>query len=163
MTPNLRRFTVDDWQVYKSIRIGALEADGHFFGARIAIESALTDEQWRERLANEKVAIWGLYDEELCIGLTGAMEMREDTKGALFIASYIRKEYRGKGFSALYYQARLDWARSMGYKFAEVHHRRGNLASKAANQRFGFIYTHTENVPWPDGTQDDSLHYRLDF
>jgi len=161
MTPHLRHFTVDDWQVYKSIRLEALEAEGHFFGARIAIESAQTDEQWKERLANEKCAIWGLYDSEVCIGLTGAVEMREDIQGALFIASYIRKEYRGKGLSALYYQARIEWAKDMGYKFAEVHHRRDNLASKAANQKFGFIYTHTVNVPWPDGTDDDSLYYRL--
>jgi len=158
---NLRRFTIDDWQVYKSIRLEALDKEANFFGGRYAVESLLTDTDWQERLANQKCAVWGLYDGDACIGLTGVMELKEDPACALLIASYIRQEYRGRGLSELYYRARLDWARTMGYKWAEVHHRRTNVISKAANQKFGFQYIKTENVLFPDGTYDDSLYYRL--
>jgi RimJ/RimL family protein N-acetyltransferase len=42
-----------------------------------------------------------------------------------------------------------------------VHHRANNIISKAANQKFGFQYTHTDNVLWPDSNYDDRLIYRL--
>jgi RimJ/RimL family protein N-acetyltransferase len=76
-------------------------------------------------------------------------------------ASFIRGEYRGRGLSALYYQTRIDWAREQGYTDVYVAHRIGNDASRAANQKFGFKYTHTETTTWPDGTVSDKLWYRL--
>ena len=78
-------------------------------------------------------------------------------------ASYIRKEYRGQGISALFYQTRIDWARENGYTEVYVAHREGNDASRAANQKFGFKYTHTEQTVWPDGTQSNKLWYRLEL
>lgn len=162
MEPHLRKLTPDDWQTHKAIRLEALQIEPQFFGGRYAEESARTDQEWIDQLAQEDYwAFWGLYDGDVCIGLTGAVELRADATCALLIASYIRKEYRNQGLSKLYYEARIEWARSKGYKSVEVHHRANNLISKAANQKFGFQYWKTENVLWPDGSYDDSLFYRL--
>ncbi|MBS1618602.1 MAG: GNAT family N-acetyltransferase [Bacteroidetes bacterium] len=158
----LRRYITEDWQALKDIRLEALQNEPHFFGGRYHEEAARADQHWIDMLAQDDYwAFWGLYDGDTCIGLTGAARLRADPTCALLIASYIRTEYRNKGLSALYYKARIDWARSLGYKTVEVHHRSDNHISKAANQKFGFVYTHTDNVLWPDGTHDDRLCYRL--
>jgi GNAT superfamily N-acetyltransferase len=159
----LRRFSPDDWQTYKSIRLEALRAEPQFFGASYAFESTLSDEDWKARLLNPLCAVWGLYDSDECIGLTGIMQDREDPTAAFMIASFMRSEYRRKGLSALYYKARIDWASEQGYKLVYVAHRRGNLVSRSANQKFGFTYSHSKDVLWPDGTTDQSLCYKLEL
>jgi RimJ/RimL family protein N-acetyltransferase len=162
MEPYLRKFSSNDWTAFKAMRLEALQTEPDKFGGRYMEEAARTDQEWIDQLnKNNYWAFWGLYAGDTCIGLTGIVEMRNDATCALLIASYIRNEYRGKGLSSLYYKVRLEWARTMGYKWVEVHHRRTNIISKAANQKFGFKYTHTTSVQWPDGSYDDSLSYRL--
>lgn len=164
MEPQLRRFTVDDWQAMKAIRLEALLDSPQFFGAKYESEAPFTEEQWKNRLTDDRTrAHWGLYDGGDCVGLTGIVQLYDDAKGVYLIASYIRENYRGKGLSALYYQARLDWARGNGYKYAIISHRDTNRVSKAANQKFGFQYTHNETITWPDGTTGDKVMYRLDL
>ena len=164
MNPQLRRFTTDDWQAMKTIRLEALEKEPQFFGAKYEVEVTFTEEQWRGRLTDDGThAHWGLYDGDTCVGMTGIAQMYDDATGAYLIASYIRSDYRRRGLSALYYQARLDWARENGYKYAMISHRDTNHVSKAANQKFGFLYIHNENAVWPDGSVGDKVVYRLDL
>ena len=161
MKPYLRRFTADDWQAFKAIRLETLEKEQHFMGAPLAHEQTFPDQEWMARLSNPDSAIWGLYDGDTCIGLTGVVKDRDNPEVARLIASYIRQEYRNRGLSALFYQARIDWAREKGFKYAEVHHRQDNLASKAANQKFAFEHIGSKMIPWPDGTEDIQVSYRL--
>jgi RimJ/RimL family protein N-acetyltransferase len=105
--------------------------------------------------------MWGLYDGDTCIGLTWLYAIPEETDAVMFVASYIRDEYRKMGLSKLYYEARLAWALERGYKRARIGHRAGNEASKAANQKFGFQYTHSVSMTWHDGTQADDVYYQL--
>ena len=162
MTPYLRRFTTDDWQVFKAIRLEALRTELYFFGGRYILEVGLPDDEWKDRLSHpDDAAFWGLYDGDECIGLTGIKKHPNYPGSMVLSASFIRGEYRGRGLSALYYQTRIDWAREQGYTDVYVAHRIGNDASRAANQKFGFKYTHTETTTWPDGTVSDKLWYRL--
>lgn len=161
-TPHLRRFSPEDWQTFKAIRLEALETESYFFGGRHTLESPLSDEEWLDRLSHpDDGAFWGLYDGNECIGLTGIRKHPNYPDSMVLSASYIRKEYRGQGISALFYQTRIDWARENGYTEIYVAHRQGNDASRAANQKFGFKYTHTEQTIWPDGSQNNKLWYRL--
>ena len=99
MKPHLHRFTTDDWQAYKSIRLEALQKESRFFGGKYVVESALSDEEWQARLDDISAsAYWGLYDGEACIGLTGIIPLKDDPDGACLIASYIRSAYRHKDF-----------------------------------------------------------------
>ena len=128
------------------------------------MEIGLSDDEWEDRLSDPaEGSYWGLYDGDECIGLTGIKKHPNYPDSMVLSSSFIRKEYRGLGLSALYYQTRIDWAREQGYKDVHVAHRSGNDASKAANQKFGFVYTHTEPTTWPDGTMNDKLWYRLEL
>lgn len=106
-------------------------------------------------------AYFGLYHGDECIGLTGVVEHKDNPQDTLLIASYIRKEHRGKGLSRMLYEARIVWAKENGYKRAIISHRASNVASKAANQKHGFVYTHAERKIWPDGIADDQLFYQF--
>ena len=78
--------------------------------------------------------------------------------------SYIEPAYRGRGFARLFYEARLDWARSRGaFKRIRVSYRRSNEVSRRANQRYAFAETDALQRMWPDGMQDDEVVYELDL
>ena len=47
----LRPFRPDEWQLYREVRLRALESDPKFFGSRYDDEKAKPDEFWQERLA----------------------------------------------------------------------------------------------------------------
>ena len=161
--PYLRRFSPDDWQVFRSIRLEALQTNPRFFGSSYDLEVVRSDEDWVNRLADDTNAFWGLFDQDTCIGLTGLYQLSNDPGAVMFIASFIRPEYRRKGLSILFYEARIAWAREHGYKLARIGHRGGNEASRAANQKFGFQFTYSESMLWPDGTEDEDLHYQLEL
>ena len=59
------------------------------------------------------------------------------------------------------YEPRIAWAKEKGYKKLIISHRKSNSASKAANQKFGFVYTHSESKTWPDGITEDNVYYEL--
>ncbi len=132
-----------------------------FFGSTYAAEAAWSDDDWIDILKDSTVATWGLYYKGDCVGMTRIGPFR-DTKDTLILrASYIRKEYRGMGLSALFYRVRIDWAKERGYRRLLVSHRVGNAASGAANQKFGFKYSHTDDKKWPDGKVEGHLFYEL--
>jgi RimJ/RimL family protein N-acetyltransferase len=164
MDIHLKRFVADDWQVFKAIRLEALQNEPGNFGAHYGIDAARSDEEWIGRLKRDDYwAFWGLYDGNECIGLTGIEKNEEDRSCADLVASYIRMGYRRMSFSELYYDARINWAKDQGYKCFVARHRLNNSASKAAIQKYRFVYTSTTMIEWPDGSFDQRLEYRLEI
>lgn len=161
LTYYIRQFTIADKEAYKQIRLESLLKEPSVFGSNYAREAAFAEGEWSNRLNNTDSASFGLYDKDMLIGTTGVIATGPGT--ALLIASYIREEYRGKGLSALLYQARIAWAKEKGIKSIIVSHRKSNTASKAANQHFHFQYTHEEITEWPDGQQEENVFYRLEL
>jgi RimJ/RimL family protein N-acetyltransferase len=157
----LRRLLPAQWADYKSIRLEALQTNPEMFGSNYAREAAYIDSDWISFLENESRAIFGLYHDKSLVGLSAVTIDKNDETSAVLYASFIRLAHRGKGLSKLFYEARIEWARQKGCKSIVVSHRSGNLSSKAANQKFGFQYTHTEEVSWPDGQRADEVMYVL--
>ena len=160
---SLRLLKPAEWRGYKSIRLEALATDPGMYGSNLLKESAFPDEQWQQRLAQSGGAYWGLFYGKELVGLTGIFSDPEHREDAKFIASFIRPLHRGKGLSALFYTARIDWARANGFKRIIVSHRAGNDSSRAAMRRAGFRYTHSENQHWPDGSDAEHLFYALEL
>jgi GNAT superfamily N-acetyltransferase len=160
-TYRLERLSSAQWEEYKTIRLEALKSSPEVFGSNYARESAYSQEEWIALLKDESRAIFGLYSSDSLIGLSGVVLNKDDRSVAILISSFIRAPYRGIGLSKLFYQARINWARSKSCSSVEVSHREGNDASKAANQHFGFKYTHTRQVLWPDGVSANEVMYVL--
>lgn len=156
---SIHQFCQDEWRELKSIRLEALQNAHGKFGASYENEVLLEDEKWQSRLMKDDVAYFALaYNHEI-IGMTGVY--LPDLETAKFIASYIKPDHRNQGLSGLLYQARIDWAKSKNVSRVVVAHRKSNVASMYANQKFDFIYTHDEDVVWPDGTREVNVCYEL--
>ncbi|MCW3465970.1 GNAT family N-acetyltransferase [Chitinophaga nivalis] len=159
----LRRLLPAQWEAYKSIRLEALQTNPDMFGSNYKKEATYTPDEWISFLQNDRRAQFALYYNESLVGLTGVTLDKAAATNAVLFASFIQPAHRGNGLSTLFYEARIDWARSQNCKTITVSHRVGNDVSKAANQRFGFVYAHAKEVMWPDGVSADELVYVLEL
>lgn len=161
MSYTIRQFQADEWEQYKAIRLEALQLEPGKFGNTHATEAAYEDFIWKDRLASEKNACFGLYNVQELIGLTSIFCESELWEDAYMTQSYIKQAHRGIGLSKMLYDARLRWAKEKGIKKLIIGHRESNLVSRAANQRYGFQYTHRVARSWPDGVDEDMVYYSL--
>ena len=159
----LRQWREDDWPDFRRIRLQALQTNPSVFLKSYDEEASQPDSYWIDCLSSENSAVFGLYDAETVIGLTGAFRYRESPHDTVILGmSFIHPDYRGRGLSELFYQARIDWARSQeGITRVIVSHRDGNEASKAANQKFGFVATDSTETVFPDGALAKEYNYEL--
>jgi len=156
---HIRAFLPDDLELYKGIRLEALLLEAAMYGSTYTRESAFTENEWLVRMAYHNSQCFGLFYADELIGLTGIVVDKADATLGHMVQSYIRKQYRGQGLSRLLYDVRLAWAIDRGLKTLRIGHRESNTASKAANQRNGFIYKFSESCNWPDGGKEDILYY----
>ncbi|NML06158.1 GNAT family N-acetyltransferase [Sphingomonas sp. G-3-2-10] len=159
-----RRLTVADWQANRAIRIEAVAANPGLYFTTLAELEARSDDAWRAMLENPDLAIFGLYDGDLLVGVTAAYVDRDaDPTGrtAGLAMSYIRPAWRGRGLTSLLYAPRLDWAREQGCARIHVTHRASNIPSMRAILRHGFVLTGREVHLWPDGEEEENCRYEL--
>lgn len=161
----LRRLGVDDWRSFREVRLAALaESPGNYFASLTEAE-ALPDSWWRDLLDQERIALFGLFDDDTPVGITGVFVDRDDPSGrtAAFGMTWIAPSHRGRGLSALYYRERIAWARTAEFARVEVSHRDDNLASGRAMRAAGFHQIGRRSRQWPDGVVADDLVYALDL
>lgn len=166
MSITIRALDPPDWELYKEIRLYALQTEPTVFSSNYLKESAYDDDVWQQHLngQGQRRRIFGLFDGSAIIGLTGIVIRDDDPAGctAHLIMSFIRPAYRGRSLSRLLYQARIDWAVAQPQlQTITVSHRAGNEASRRANQSFGFILTHKDEIKWPDDKIDEQWNYAL--
>jgi hypothetical protein len=166
MKPICRQFKKDEWADFKAIRLTSLQTDPYVFGSKYEDENQYPQSKWEKWVSDSSSPCFGLFDGQKVIGCTGIFTDWNDPtqQTALFVASFILPEYRGDRLSDLLYKARIDYAiQHKSWIKMVVSHRITNEASKRANQRHGFMYTHTEKKSWPDGKTDDCLFYAQDL
>lgn len=157
----IQHFSSPDWEAFKTIRLEALQAEPAVYAASYEEMKDMADEFWQNRLADDNWAYFGLYTDDELVGLSGIMRDTGNKDEAELIASYIRNEHRKKGLSQLFYTARIEWARANGVQRLIISHRESNLASKHANQHFGFQFTHSVPRLWHDGKWEENVYYEL--
>ncbi len=163
IAPKIQKLLPGDWQTFKYLRLKSLSLHPNVFSPLID-EFSRTDEEWFKFLQNPKFQGFQLIFNEKPIGLTGIIEDRNCPKGTtgLFVMSYIEVEFRSRGFSKYFYDARIEWAKEFSsYKKLIVGHREGNESSRRANQKAGFKLFEVVDWNWPDGTMDKLYRYEL--
>jgi GNAT superfamily N-acetyltransferase len=159
----LRLMLPAQWCEYKTIRLEALKTNPEMFGSNYAKELSYDEHDWKSLLKDDSRAVFALYHGKSLIGLSAVTLKNDDATTAVLFASFIKFPHRGKGLSKLFYQARIDWARHKNCKVLIVSHRIGNTLSRAANQRFGFTFSNTEEINWGDGARAEGLMYFLEL
>ena len=135
----VRKLENEDWKAYKALRLEALRLHADKYGSSYEENVGRSDAEWQDDLCGASQAFFGLFDGDEMVGSGGIFMKGEASKCGILIGGYIRKEYRGKGYSRLIYEARIEWARDSGlFDRLLIGHRKGNEASRRANGR-GFV------------------------
>lgn len=167
-TISLRPLTPADWEIFRALRLRALRMHPGYFSAAAEEREKDPPEHWQHTLNGEGKIVLGLFDGPALIGITAAftvtgIEDPADQSGVMAM-SFIEPAYRGQNLSDLYYEARIDFARRhLPWKKLVIAHREGNEPSRRAMLKHGFIFTHTEEIDWPDGTRDLQHNYEIDL
>ncbi|HYD19601.1 MAG TPA: GNAT family protein [Patescibacteria group bacterium] len=160
--PVVRLFTPDEWPLYKAVRLRALQTDPKVFGSNYAREVPRPDEEWQRALTRADMGVFGIFEGDAVIGMTGIVIDAEDPSTAKLWGSWLAPEWRGRGISADMYRARIGWAEAHPTaRRIIVSHRESNLASKHANQKHGFVQTHLKPHLWHDGVSEPEVFYAL--
>ena len=158
----VRLFTPDEWLAYKGVRLKALKSDPKVFGSSYALEADRAAAVWQENLVKPTLGIFGVFHYADVIGMTGIFIDGEDSSTAKLWGSWLEPKWRGKGLSEKLYQVRLEWAKKHpDVKRIVVSHRESNIASKMANRKHGFVFTHAADKVWRDGVSEPELFYQL--
>ena len=151
--------------MFRTMRLRALYLHKDLFSANLDEAAKKPDSFWIDTLDGAGKQVFGLFDEETLIGITGVFKQKEDPseKTGVMGMSFIEPSYRGQGYSSLFYEARIAFARTQPWTRLIVCHRANNESSRRAILRHGFILTSTYERDWPDGTRDIEYTYELDL
>ena len=157
-----RQLKVQDWKSYRDMRVEAVALHEDKFSVPLAVTLQKTQDTWQSNLQTTDSAVFGLYDDDIMIGLTSIFKDGENTQTAILAGSYVKEYYRGRGLSRLLYQTRIAWAKAHGkFERVQVGHRKGNIASAKAIQNFGFKFVIEKEHIFGDGSMDTLLVYEL--
>ena len=110
--------------------------------------------------------VFGLFDTDKLIGITAVFTWGEDPTGKTGIMAmiFIEPEYRGKGYSSLFYIACIGFAKNyLVWDELTIGHRKGNEPSRKGMTNHGFQFKETEEIDWPDDTRDIEYRYKLNL
>ena len=160
----VRALAVAEWDAFRNLRLVALKDAPGVFATSYAEAAKRAPETWQSLVSGPANQIFGLFDGEHLVGITGAFAWPDDALGetATLVMSYIVPAYRGRGLSGLLYTAALDWTRAHPrFKRVIVAMRASNTASRRACERQGFAVIQRMLRNWPDATREDEVVYEL--
>jgi len=135
----IRRLRANEWEMFKSLRLAALERDGDQFGQSYDVVKGYTDERWKEdaeRAArSDDFFIVVGFDGAEPVGMSGCVRIDDFGK---IIAVWVKPAHRGKGMGALLVRAAMDIVAAEQYKLTVVDHNRPAIRSY---ERLGFVPT----------------------
>jgi RimJ/RimL family protein N-acetyltransferase len=160
----VRALALSEWELFREFRLTALKQAPGVFATSHADAAKRTPETWQSLVTGPANQVFGLFDGEHLVGITGAFVWPDDRSGetATLVMSYIVPAYRGRRLSRLLYAAALDWTRAHPrFRRVIVAMRASNTASRRACERHGFAPVRTVTRTWPDGANEDEIIYEL--
>ncbi|RTK97865.1 MAG: hypothetical protein EKK64_00205 [Neisseriaceae bacterium] len=97
----IRKLEVNDWGVFKSIRLECLKNTPWAFGAKYDVEITKDDLYWQGIMSNKAITVFGLFVDEVMIAISGLQIVsdRQDVDVKVNVVSvYCKPEFRGKGY-----------------------------------------------------------------
>lgn len=137
----VRKLTVDDWSVFKKIRLEALELEPQAFGDSYSVLSKKKDNYWKKELSKRKQVWYGAFDNDKLVGIGSIkfVKMLKFNHIAHLSGIYVKKEYRGKGIGKLLFKTRIDEAfRNEKIKKIKLIVNKTQINAIAMYESFGF-------------------------
>lgn len=115
----IRRVQADEIDAFKRIRLEALRAEPASFASSYEDWVGLSDEEWRQRLADP---VFIVFRDGEAVGITGLLRQRPSklTHRATIVMVYLRQNLRGTGLAAMLLRAVADHAHDIGIRQLEL-------------------------------------------
>ena len=153
--PELIPITPQLAELYKEVRLRALQADPFGFGSTYAREAQFADEVWHERITRfdgiQKIGFLALDAGKLC-GLVGCFLDEQDPTQATVISMWVAPSHRGTGLSSTLLDAIRTWAHSRGASTLRLTVVSSNNTAIKFYERYGFTKT-GRTEPYPNDPQ----------
>lgn len=155
----IRRITLDDLDVYREVRLRALQDSPSAFGSTFEREAQRPLPEWADRVARTAAgaerAMFLAFDGEECVGLAGCVE---DDLGAdrQLVSMWVAPSHRGSGVAGELVDAVLEWADDVGARRVGLWVTRGNDRAQRFYERAGFRVT-GDRQPLPSDPCKDEI------
>lgn len=147
----LNPITPQTAQIFKAVRLRALQDTPSAFGSTYARESQLTDDDWvkrSERWSSERAAGFVAMDGETACGIVCSFLNEEDASRAHLISMWTAPTHRRQGLGARLVNEVLGWARARGARIMVLMVTSNNQVAIRFYERLGFARTgRTEPYP----------------
>ncbi|MCP5347241.1 MAG: GNAT family N-acetyltransferase [Pseudomonadales bacterium] len=134
---NIRVLSMDDWGMYKSLRLGSLEDSPDSFGSTLERETAYPDEEWMSRLdpSDRAASALPLVAElnNVPCGLAWGVVHDKSSKVAHVYQMWVKPDARNRGVGRKLLEAIILWAR-------DSHLRSLALAVTTTNKEAVWLY-----------------------
>ena len=119
MAEPVRRLRADEGELLRRVRLRALAESPRAFGATLADEAALPDEEWQRRAAagaagDEQIVFLALDGVGAPLGMAGGRWFDEHREVVALWGMWLEPTARGTGLAASLVQAVSDWAAARG-------------------------------------------------
>lgn len=112
----VRRLTERDWELFREVRLRALNDSPDAFSSTFARESAFDDQEWVERLSNPDVAQFiGVTSSEQPLGMAVGAPYAIEAKSAGLFGMWVAPEGRRQKLGKALIAAVIAWAREGSY------------------------------------------------
>lgn len=146
------RIDGDSAELFRKIRLDALQADPAAFSSTYEREAQFGDEEWRKRAASldgrDKVGFFVTKAGEPC-GLVACFRSDVDRSRASIISMWVAREARRCGLASMLLEAARAWAESRGIATLCLFVTERNHAAIALYRRVGFKET-GRSEPYPN-------------
>ncbi|AKT51186.1 GNAT family N-acetyltransferase [Arsenicicoccus sp. oral taxon 190] len=153
----VRVLTDDDWDLYKSFRLAALQDSPDAFAATYEDEHAFGDEVWHDRMERATRLLAELEGQQVGVASVRAQAPREGTDDAMaeFFGMWVHPDHRGRGVAVELVRAAAGIARSMDCRHLSYWVSTDNGPAVAFASAYGFRVTDTRRPMVARGQEPD--------
>ncbi|GAA2144924.1 GNAT family N-acetyltransferase [Actinomadura napierensis] len=150
----VRLLEVEDWSLYRSVRLTSLADAPEAFCSTLAREEAFTPDVWRDRLSARNT-----YLAETADGPGGLVAVVPEEDGtAELVGMWVAPAARGRGVGDLLVRAALDWTAEHGLPELRLWVVEGNRRAERLYSRHGFARTGDTQPHRPGEEQFEMAH-----
>lgn len=137
----IRRTTLDDWLVWKQLRLTALRcaptAYGETYAAAATGDEHYWQKWWLER--GDDIAMRSIaFVDGVPAGQVGCLQWRGPQSLPMLISMWVEEDFRGSGVADALVADVLEWARGNGFRQVECGVAEGNETARKLYLRHGF-------------------------
>lgn len=131
------RITGDDWQLWRRIRLDALQDAPTAFGSTYETERGFSEGEYRDRLVPDSPAVLAMAG-DTPVGMGAGYQ---DIEGWLHVvAMWVHPQWRGHGLGGRILDHLVGWARAQGLR-VHLDVTVGNGTAREMYERYGFAGT----------------------